>query len=114
LTKAEVISMIAKKTGLDREEVSTSLETFWSTIKTVMADGENVYIRGFGSFIVKKRAAKLARIISENKSIMVEAHCVPSFRPAKEFVQKIKASPRAKKAADTRELERKRKTKKTK
>jgi DNA-binding protein HU-beta len=92
VTKAEVISQIAEKTGIDKADVQTTVEAFFSVIKNSMADGENVYVRGFGSFVNKKRARKIARNISKNTAIVIEEHFVPSFKPSKVFIEKIKSS----------------------
>jgi DNA-binding protein HU-beta len=90
VTKAEVILEIAQKTGIDKADVSASLEGFFTVVKNALSEGENVYVRGFGSFIVKHRKEKVGRIISKNKSIVIPAHNVPSFKPAKVFVEKVK------------------------
>lgn len=104
MTKAEIVAKIAQKTGLDKGDVSASLESFFKVVKNTMAEGDNIYIRGFGSFVIKKRARKVARIISRNKPIVIEEHYIPSFKPAKVFAQRIKSSPKlqpgAKKAGD--------------
>jgi len=92
VTKADVISEIAEKTGIDRGDVTASVEAFFSVVKNSMADGENIYVRGFGSFVNKKRAKKIARNISKNTAIVIDEHFVPSFKPSKVFVEKIKNS----------------------
>ncbi|MEO0474215.1 MAG: HU family DNA-binding protein [Bacteroidota bacterium] len=92
MTKAEVIVEISQKTGIDKADVSASLEGFFAVVKNSVSKGENVYIRGFGSFIVKHRKEKVGRIISKNQSIVIPAHNVPSFKPAKVFVEKVKKS----------------------
>lgn len=92
MTKAEVILEISQKTGIDKADVSASLEGFFTVVKNSLANGENVYIRGFGSFVVKYRKEKVGRIISKNESITIPAHYVPSFKPAKVFVEKVKGS----------------------
>ena len=92
MTKADVISEIADKTGIDRGDVTASIEAFFSVVKSSMADGENIYVRGFGSFVNKKRAKKIARNISKNTALVIDAHYVPSFKPSKVFVEKIKSS----------------------
>ena len=92
MTKAEVISEIAEKTGIDKADVSATIEAFFSVVKNSMADGENIYVRGFGSFINKKRARKIARNISKNTAIVIDEHFIPSFKPSKVFVNKIKKS----------------------
>jgi len=92
VTKAEVISVIADKTGIDKADVSATVEAFFSVVKNSMAEGENIYVRGFGSFINKKRARKIARNISKNTAIVIDEHFIPSFKPSKVFVDKIKKS----------------------
>ncbi|MDW3208661.1 MAG: HU family DNA-binding protein [Reichenbachiella sp.] len=92
MTKADVINEIAEKTGIDRLDVQASVEAFFSVVKNSMADGENIYVRGFGSFINKKRAKKIARNISKNTAIIIDEHYIPSFKPSKVFVEKIKSS----------------------
>lgn len=90
MTKAEVIQEIANKTGVDKADVSTTIEAFFKVVKNALSEHENVYFRNFGSFVVKKRAQKVARIISQNKSIVIPEHYIPSFKPAKTFVSKVK------------------------
>ncbi|MFY0626429.1 MAG: integration host factor subunit beta [Reichenbachiella sp.] len=92
MTKADVINEIADKTGIDRLDVQASVEAFFSVVKTSMADGENIYVRGFGSFVNKKRARKIARNISQNTAMVIDEHFIPSFKPSKVFVEKIKSS----------------------
>ena len=92
MTKAEVIQEISQKTGIDKADVSASLEGFFTVVKNSLASGQNVYIRGFGSFVVKYRKEKVGRIISKNESITIPAHYVPSFKPAKVFVEKVKSA----------------------
>jgi len=92
VTKAEVIVEISQKTGIDKADVSATLEGFFTVVKGSLARGENVYIRGFGSFVVKHRKEKVGRIISKNKPIVIPAHFVPSFKPAKVFVEKVKSA----------------------
>jgi DNA-binding protein HU-beta len=90
MTKAEIIAEIAIKTGIEKGDVQETVEAFFKVVKNSMVGGENVYVRGFGSFIVKKRAKKTARNISKNTAIIVPEHFVPSFKPAKIFVDKVK------------------------
>ena len=92
VTKADVIAEISSKTGIDKKDVSETLENFFQVVKDNLAKQENIYVRGFGSFINKKRAKKIARNISKNTSITIEEHYVPSFKPAKVFVEQIKTS----------------------
>ena len=96
MTKAEVITEIADKTGIDKADVTTTIEAFFSVVKNSMAEGENIYVRGFGSFVNKKRAKKIARNISKNTAIVIDEHYVPSFKPSKVFVDKIKNSDKIK------------------
>jgi DNA-binding protein HU-beta len=96
MTKAEVIATIAEKTGIDKADVSTTVEAFFDVVKNSMAEGSNVYVRGFGSFVNKKRAKKVARNISKNTAIIIEEHFIPSFKPAKVFVEQIKTSEKVK------------------
>jgi DNA-binding protein HU-beta len=90
VTKAEVIVAIADKTGVDKLSVSTTLESFFNIVKDTLAQGDAVYVRGFGSFVNKQRAAKKARNISAKTTVMVPAHSVPGFKPAKEFTEQVK------------------------
>jgi DNA-binding protein HU-beta len=99
VTKAEVITEIAQKTGIDKADVAHTVEAFFNVVKQAMAEGENIYVRGFGSFVNKKRARKIARNISKNTAIIIDEHYVPSFKPAKVFVEKIKSSEKLKQPA---------------
>ena len=90
MTKADIVSEIAKSTGVDKAAVASVIEGFMESVKGTMASGENVYLRGFGSFIVKKRAEKTARNITKNTTIIIPAHNVPAFKPAKEFNLAVK------------------------
>ncbi|MCC5928327.1 MAG: integration host factor subunit beta [Cyclobacteriaceae bacterium] len=92
MTKADVIAQIADQTGIDKSDVQETVEAFFSVIKNSMAEGDNIYVRGFGSFVNKKRARKVARNISKNTAIVIDEHFVPSFKPSKVFVEKIKNS----------------------
>jgi len=98
VTKADVITEISEKTGIDKADVTATVEAFFTVVKDSMADGENIYVRGFGSFVNKKRAKKIARNISKNTAIVIEEHFVPSFKPSKVFVEKIKTSDKIKEA----------------
>ncbi len=100
MTKADVINQIADKTGIDKADVSASVEAFFNIVKSSMTSGQNIYIRGFGSFINKKRKKKIARNISRNTAIVIEEHYIPSFKPAKIFVNKIKNSEKVKQFAE--------------
>ena len=90
MTKAEIVSEIASKTGIDKREVLMVVESLMDTIKITMTNGEEVFLRGFGSFIIKRRAEKTARNISKNTTMIVPAHNIPAFKPAKEFQEKVK------------------------
>ena len=85
MTKAEIVTQIANKTGIDKRDVLNTIEAFMETVKESLTNEENVYLRGFGSFIVKKRAQKTARNISKNTTIIIPEHNIPSFKPAKTF-----------------------------
>jgi DNA-binding protein HU-beta len=95
VTKAEIIAKISEKTGIERNDVSNTVEAFFEVVKDSMAGGENIYVRGFGSFVNKKRAEKVARNISKNTAIVIKAHYVPSFKPSKEFVAEVKSKVKA-------------------
>lgn len=90
MTKADIVREIAKKTGIDNATVLASVEAFMESVKESLAREENVYLRGFGSFILKKRAQKTARNISKNTTIIIPEHNIPAFKPAKTFIDQIK------------------------
>lgn len=90
MTKAELVNEISKSTGIDKAIVLDTVEKFMEVVKDSLVEGENVYLRGFGSFIVKERAQKTARNISKNQTITIEAHNIPAFKPAKTFVEDVK------------------------
>ncbi len=90
MTKAEIVTEITNKTGIEKVQVQKTVETFMDVVKGAMSKGENVYLRGFGSFIIKKRAEKTGRNISKNTTIVIPAHNIPSFKPAKIFLNKVK------------------------
>jgi len=89
MTKADIVSEIAKSTGIDRSTVLASVESFMSVVKNALVSGENVYLRGFGSFVVKTRAKKIARNISKNTTIVIPEHNIPAFKPAKAFLNSV-------------------------
>lgn len=91
MTKAEIVARISEKTGVDKTEVLATVEAFMSEIKASLESKDNVYLRGFGSFIIKERAEKTGRNISKNTTIKIPAHFIPSFKPAKVFVNGVKA-----------------------
>lgn len=90
MTKAEIVNTIAQQTGLGKKEVSVTIEAFMEEIRnSLTSNKENVYLRGFGSFIVKHRAKKTARNISKNTTLVIEAHDLPAFKPCKSFIEKM-------------------------
>ncbi|MFH0865449.1 MAG: HU family DNA-binding protein [Bacteroidota bacterium] len=92
MTKAEIVATIAAKTGVEKVAVQATVEAFMNSVKSSLSKGDNVYLRGFGSFIIKKRAEKTGRNISKNTTIIIPAHNIPSFKPAKTFVNEVKKS----------------------
>ena len=91
MTKADIVRQIALETGIEHNVVLTIVESFMSNVKGNMLNGENVYLRGFGSFILKERAQKTARNIKKNTTLVINAHSIPAFKPAKEFHNQVKA-----------------------
>ena len=89
MTKAEIINRIAKETGIDRTTVRVIVEAFINDLKDTMTQGENIYLRGFGTFKVKKKAKKIARNISKNTSIVIPEHYAPAFKPSKSFIKAV-------------------------
>ncbi len=90
MTKADIVNEVAKNTGIDKTTVLTTIEVFMATVKESLSNDDNVYLRGFGSFVVKKRAQKTARNISKNTTIIIPEHNIPSFKPAKTFTIAVK------------------------
>ena len=90
MTKADIVNEIAKSTGVEKVQVQQIVEAFMESVKGSLIGNENVYLRGFGSFIIKKRATKVARNIYKNTTITIPAHNIPAFKPAKSFVAKVK------------------------
>ena len=90
MTKADIVSQVSDKTGIEKAQVLATVEAYMEAVKDALSAGENVYFRGFGSFIVKKRAEKTGRNISKNTTIIIPAHNIPAFKPAKTFVSKVK------------------------
>ncbi len=90
MTKAEIVAEIANKTGVEKVAVQAVVESFMESVKKSMMNGENVYLRGFGSFTIKRRAEKTGRNISKNTTIIIPAHNIPAFKPAKTFVNQVK------------------------
>ena len=96
MTKAELVNAIANKLGTEKNETQRIVEAFMQEIRTTMYNGDNVYLRGFGSFIIKTRAAKTGRNISKNTAIQIPAHNIPAFKPSKTFVEKVKTTVKVK------------------
>jgi DNA-binding protein HU-beta len=90
MTKADIVNEVAKTTGIEKIAVQKMVECFMDSVKIALASDKNVYLRGFGSFIVKKRAKKTARNISKNTTIVIPEHYIPAFKPAKVFMNKVK------------------------
>jgi len=91
MTKADIVNKISGKTGIEKLAVQTTVEEFMKTVRKSLEEGQNVYLRGFGSFVVKKRAQKTGRNISKNTTIIIPEHNIPSFKPSKSFVEKVKS-----------------------
>lgn len=90
MTKAEIVREIADKTGIEKQVVMQIVEGMMESIRNSMINGEEVFLRGFGSFIIKRRAQKTARNISKNTTIVIPAHNIPAFKPSKSFRLKVK------------------------
>ena len=90
MTKADIVNEIAKNTGAEKVMVQTIVEAFMETVSQSLVENEPVYLRGFGSFIIKKRAKKVARNISKNTTITIPEHNIPAFKPSKSFIAKVK------------------------
>ena len=91
MTQADIVSNISEQSGIDKADVQAIVEKFMSEVKGSLENGENVYLRGFGSFIIKTRAEKTGRNISKNVAVQIPAHNIPAFKPAKVFVQGVKS-----------------------
>ncbi|MGY8933018.1 MAG: HU family DNA-binding protein [Flavobacteriales bacterium] len=96
MTKADIVAKISDKLGMEKGDVQATVETFMNEVKNSLEGGNNVYLRGFGSFIVKKRAEKTGRNISKNTTIKIPAHNIPAFKPAKIFVESVKTNVKVK------------------
>lgn len=90
MTKAEIVNEIVIQTGIEKVAVEATVEAIMETIKKSMVNGENIYLRGFGTFLLKKRAEKIGRNITRNTALKIPAHMIPAFKPSKEFVAAIK------------------------
>ncbi|MEK9957458.1 MAG: HU family DNA-binding protein [Flavobacteriaceae bacterium] len=91
MTKADIVANVADQLGIDKTDVQATIEKFMKEVKTSLEKGENVYLRGFGSFVIKTRAPKTGRNISKNVAVKIPAHNIPAFKPAKIFVQSVKS-----------------------
>lgn len=91
MTKAEIVAEISNQTGIEKPTVLAAVESFMEVVQVSMAKNENIYLRGFGTFLVKKRAPKVARNITKGTSVQVPAHNIPAFKPSKEFIAEIKS-----------------------
>ena len=92
MTKAELVNEVSNKTGIEKIVVQQTVESMMKVIKTSLQSKENVYLRGFGSFICKKRAQKTGRIITKNTTIIIPEHYIPAFKPAKTFTDRVKSA----------------------
>ncbi len=92
MTKADIVAKISEKLGIEKNDVQATVETFMDEVKNSLEGGDNVYLRGFGSFIIKTRAEKTGRNISKNTTIKIPAHNIPAFKPAKVFVEGVKSN----------------------
>ena len=95
MTKADIVTRISDKTGMEKADVQATVESFMKEVRNSLEAGDNVYLRGFGSFIIKKRAEKTGRNISKNTTIIIPAHNIPTFKPAKTFVDAVKKKVKA-------------------
>lgn len=92
MRKSDLVAAISEKTGVPKVDVLVALESFFKEVKDSLSKGDNVYIRGFGSFVIKRRAKKVGRHIKKNKSIVIPEHFIPSFKPAKVFTEQVKSN----------------------
>jgi len=97
MRKADLVAIISEKTGVPKVDVLVTLETFFTEVKDTLASGEDVFVRGFGSFVLKKRARKIGRHIKKNVAIEIPEHYIPAFKPAKIFVDTVKENVKEKK-----------------
>lgn len=96
MTKADIVNEVSKNTGIEKVTVQKTVEAMMETVKSSLEKGSNVYLRGFGSFIVKKRAQKTARNISKQTTIIIPEHYIPSFKPSKSFITQVKENVKVK------------------
>lgn len=95
MTRLEVVKEISKSTGIDKDVVNRVVESFMVEVKNSLSSGNDLFLRGFGTFLIKERAAKTARNISKNTSLIIPAHNIPKFKPCKEFVELVKKNVKA-------------------
>lgn len=95
MTKADLVTRISDKTGMEKADVQATVEAFMKEVRNCLENGDNVYLRGFGSFVIKERAEKTGRNISKNTTIIIPAHNIPSFKPSKTFVEAVKRKVKA-------------------
>ncbi len=105
MTKADIVNEISEKTGIEKIVVQTTVEAFMKSIRTSMTEGKNVYLRGFGTFVVKKRAEKIGRNISKNTTVVIPAHFIPAFKPAKTFSERVKKNVKVAEPLDNKQIE---------
>ena len=105
MTKADIVNEISEKTGIEKIVVQTTIEAFMKSIRTSITDGKNVYLRGFGTFVVKKRAEKIGRNISKNTTVVIPAHFIPTFKPAKVFSDRVKRNVKVAEPLDNKQIE---------
>lgn len=105
MTKADIVNEISEKTGIEKIVVQTTVEAFMKSIRTSMTEGKNVYLRGFGTFVVKKRAEKIGRNISKNTTVVIPAHFIPAFKPAKVFSDRVKRNVKVAEPLDNKQVE---------
>lgn len=96
MTKADIVATVSQKLGLEKKETQAIVESFMNEVINSLENGKNVYLRGFGSFIVKIRAEKTGRNISKNTTLKIPAHSIPAFKPSKTFIELVKANVRVK------------------
>ena len=92
MTKAEIVEKIVVTTGIEKGTVLAVVEAVMENIKANMTKGENIYLRGFGTFLLKKRAEKIGRNITKNTALKIPAHMIPAFKPSKEFIEEVKTN----------------------
>lgn len=91
MTKADIVTRISEKLGIEKGDVQATVESFMEEVKSSLENGDNVYLRGFGSFIIKTRAEKIGRNISKNTAVKIPSHNIPAFKPAKIFIERVKS-----------------------